>query len=98
MAVTRNIINAEMAGNRSEVRRSLKSALARIKSDLQEGAGTCYVATPEWRSEVAGLIDHLHKEVFYLSEPRTEDPAAHQLLKELRRGLHDLYVRQINCG
>jgi hypothetical protein len=98
MAATRNIINAEMAGNRPEIRRALKKSLELIKSGMSEGGATCYAGSAEWRSEVEGLIDHLHKEVFYMSEPRGGDPADHKVLRELRRGLHDLYVQQANCG
>ncbi len=98
MAATRNIINAEMAGNRPEIRRALKHSLDLIGSDMRESGATCYVGSAEWRSEIEGLIDHLHKEVFYLSEPRGGDPADHRLLQDLRRGLHDLYVQQASCG
>jgi len=98
MATTRNIINAEMAANRPEIRRALKRSLDQIRNDIGESGATCYAGSAEWRAEVEGLIDHLHKEVFYMSEPRGGDPADHLLLRELRSGLHDLYVQQANCG
>jgi len=97
MAATRNIINAEMAGNRPEIRRTLKRSLEEIRSSMSESGATCYAGSAEWRSEVEGLIDHIHKEVFYMSEPRGGDPADHLLIGELRKGLHDLYVYQANC-
>lgn len=98
MAATKNIINAEMAGNRPLIRRTLKESLDRIRTDIGEGGATCYAGTAEWRREVEGMIDHLHKEIFSLSEPRGSDPTDHQLLRELRKGIHDLYVQQANCG
>lgn len=98
MATTRNIINAEMAGNRREIRRALDDSLAAIRETMRESGATCYVGSAEWRSEVEGLIDHIHKEMFYLSEPRGSSPEEHGRIRELRTALHDLYVRQIECG
>lgn len=98
MATTRNIINAEMAGNGREIRKALNNSLTAIQEAMRESGATCYVGSAEWRSEIEGMIDHLHKEVFYLSEPRGSSPKEHQRIRELRSSLHDLYVRQITCG
>lgn len=98
MATTRNIINAEMAGNRWEIRRALDHSLATIQEEMRESEATCYVGSAEWRSEIEGMIDHLHKELFYLSEPRGSAPEEHARIRELRSALHDLYLRQIACG
>lgn len=98
MATTRNIINAEKLGHSLAVRRALRKSLHDIRAEMAESGATCYVGSAEWRSEVGAMIDHLHKEVFYMSEPRDSSPAAHRRVKELRTALHDLYVKQGICG
>lgn len=98
MATTRNIVHAEMAGHRPEIRRALENSLEAIRIEMKESGATCYVGSAEWRAEVAGLIDHLHKELFYLSEPRGSGPDEHRRLRELRATLHDLYRRELACG
>lgn len=98
MASTRNIINAEAAGSRREIRRALADSLTNIRDAMSESSETCYIGSAEWRSEVEALIDLIHNEVFCLSEPRASTPEEHREIRELRSALRDLYVRQIACG
>ena len=53
---------------------------------LEESGETSYVGSAECRSEIEALIDHLHKEIFYISEPRSSSKGSHEKVIKLRKG------------
>lgn len=77
---------------------SLQKGLDILEEDIDEAAKMADACTAEWCQAIEHVIDELSNSLFSISEPSWSSDEDSKKIKELRRKLHDLYVKYKATG